>query len=141
MLLEFSVYRQVNSDSLHQFPFVGVSRLTSRIINIHEQCIWISEGSDTLFFEPDYRPSLKKIRCNLSQIDELVKAYIGPNDFGIVVRFNEEKHITLTYQSPTNERSKDYDIFIGYPDERAQELIEKLYPLMEGLKESVFSLN
>lgn len=137
MFLNFYLYRLANVDSMHHYTHVGVSNLTSRIISIHEAGIEISERAETLFFEPDYSKTSFTLRCDLGKIDSLVKAYIGPLEYGILVRFNEEKHITLTYHSPTNERAKDYDIFLGYPDSRAEQLIKDIYPMMEILKESV----
>ena len=136
MLLNFYLYRLVNLDSMHHYTYVGVSNLTSRIISIHEAGIEIAERAETLFFETDYAKTSHTLHCDLGKIDKLVKAYIGPLEYGMLVRFNEEQHITLTYHSPTNERAKDYDIFLGYPDSRAEQLIEKIYPFMEILKES-----
>ena len=74
---------------------------------------------------------------DLALLDSLVKNYIGPLDYNILTRFNEEKHITLTYHSPTNEGPKDYDIYSGYPNERAIQLIEAVYPMMQKLRESM----
>ena len=137
MPIGFQLYMQVNHDTVHYYPYVGVNNETSRIINICEANIEISERDDNLFHEPDYLPTSRSFEFDLVNLDQLVKAYIGPLDYRIIVRFNEYQHITLTYHSPTNEAPKDYDIFSGYPDKRALQLIKDIYPLMEAVKQTV----
>ncbi|MEO8171582.1 MAG: hypothetical protein ABI581_00810 [Sediminibacterium sp.] len=139
MLISFRIYLLVNKDAVSLFPYAATSTGTNRLIFISEEELLIIDPSDALFFETDYLPTSRSFEFDLDELDTLVKKYIGPLDYNIVTRFNEEKHITLTYHSPNNEGPKDYDIFTGYPEKRAQKLVEDVYPLMEVIKETVLT--
>ncbi len=134
----FDIYMLHNPDSPHGYPYVGISAQSNRIINICEEHIHILDTTDTLFFESDYLPTYRSFTMDLEKLDTLVNAYTGQDSYRIITRFNEEKHITLTYHSPTNESPKDYDIFIGYPEKRAIQLIADIYPLMESVVNTVY---
>jgi hypothetical protein len=134
----FNLYMLHNPDSPHGYPYVGINPLSNRIINICEEHIHILDRTDTLFFESDYLPSYRSFELDLDLLDNLVNNYTGQQEYRIITRFTAEKHITLTYHSPTNEGPKDYDIFTGYPEKHAQQLVENIYPLMETIKEKVF---
>ncbi len=139
MPLEFQLYMQVNPDAGHYYPYVGVSKQTSRIINISSTHMDISEAADNLFHEPDYLLTSRSFEFDLEHFDHLIHTYIGNHEYRIIVRFNKHKHATLTYHSPTNESAKDYDIFLGYPEKRAVQLIADIYPIMQKVKEFVLS--
>ncbi|MES2373598.1 MAG: hypothetical protein V4557_13540 [Bacteroidota bacterium] len=139
MLISFRLYLLVNKDGASLYPYAATSAETSRLVFISEDDVLIIDPSDALFFETDYLPTSRSFELDLDGLDVLVKNYIGPLDYNIITRFNEEKHITLTYHSPNNEGPKDYDIFTGYPEKRAQKLVEDVYPLMEAIKETVFT--
>ncbi len=141
MLITFRLYLLVNKDTLLVYPYAATSAMDSRLIFISEEDVLIIDPSDALFFETDYLPTSRSFEFDLDALDILVKKYIGPLDYNIITRFTEEKHITLTYHSPTNEAPKDYDIYIGYPDARAEKLVETIYPLMESIKQTVFQLS
>jgi hypothetical protein len=140
MPILFHLYMQLNSDAAHSYQYVGVSSETGRIISINTKQADISESADTLFHEGDYMPTSRSFHFDLSLFDELIKNYIGPLDYSILIRFNKHKHVTLTYHSPTNERPKDYDIFLGYPEKRAIKLIADIYPMIEGIKRLILSV-
>ena len=133
----FQLYLLINPDAPVRYPYMAISKETHRIIFISEEQVNILDPSDILFFETDYLPVARSMEFDLALLDSLVKNYIGPLDYNILTRFNEEKHITLTYHSPTNEGPKDYDIYSGYPNERALQLIEAVYPMMQKLRESM----
>lgn len=126
----------VNPDAAYSHPYVAISNSTSRIIHICEAHIEIMDASDSHYFEGNYMPTSRSITFNLDLLDELIKNYTGQETYKIITRFTEEKHSTLTYHSPTNEAPKDYDIFVGYPDERTEVLVEEIYPLMFAAKEA-----
>ena len=133
----FQLYLLINPDAPVRYPYMAISKETHRIIFISEEQVNILDPSDILFFETDYLPVARSMEFDLALLDSLVKNYIGPLDYNILTRFNEEKHITLTYHSPTNEGPKDYDIYSGYPNERALQLIDAVYPMMQKLRESM----
>ena len=135
MPVHFQLYLLINPDAPVRYPYAAISKETQRIILIAEEQVNILDPSDILFFETDYLPLMRSIEFDLGLLDTLVKNYIGPLDYHILTRFNEEKHITLTYHSPTNEAPKDYDIYIGYPNECALQLIEAVYPMMQKIRE------
>jgi hypothetical protein len=135
----FDLYMLHNPDSPHGYPYVGVGAGSNRIINICEEHIHILDTADTLFFETDYLPTYRSFELDTDMLSRLVNTYTGQQEYNIITRFNEEKHITLTYHSPTNEGPKDYDIFTGYPDHRAQKLVEDVYPIMEAVRLVVYS--
>ena len=139
MPISFQLYLLVNKDAVSHYPYAATSTATNRLMFISEEDVLIIDPSDALFFETDYVPVSRSFEFDLEGLDILVKKYIGPLEYNIITRFNEEKHITLTYHSPNNEGPKDYDIFTGYPEKRAQKLVEDIYLLMEGVKEEVLS--
>lgn len=133
----FQLYLLINPDAPVRYPYVAISKDSPRIMFISEEQVNILDPSEILFFETDYIPVTGFIEFDLALLDSLVKQYIGPLDYSILTRFNEEKHITLTYHSPTNEAPKDYDIYLGYPDDRALKLVQAIYPMIEKLKELI----
>src|SRR5882757_9415446 len=137
MPIFFHLYLLVNKDAVSHYPYAATSTATDRLIFISEEDVLIIDPSDALFFETDYLPTSRSFEFDLEGLDTLVKKYIGPLEYNIITRFNEEKHITLTYHSPNNEGPKDYDIFTGYPEKRARKLVQDVYPLMEAIKEIV----
>ena len=137
MPILFQLYLLINPDAPIRYPYVAICKQTHRIIFISEEQVTILDPSDILFFETDYLPVARSMEFDLALLDSLVKNYIGPLDYNILTRFNEEKHITLTYHSPTNEGPKDYDIYSGYPNERALQLIDAVYPMMQKLRKSM----
>jgi hypothetical protein len=138
MLISFRLYLLVNKDGASLYPYAATSTETNRLIFISEEDVLIIDPSDALFFETDYLPTSRSFEFDLEGLDTIGKKLYRPLEYNIVTRFNEEKHITLTYHSPNNEGPKDYDIFTGYPEKRAQKLVEDVYPLMEAIKETVF---
>ena len=138
MPVSFQLYLLVNNDALMRYPYVAVSEGIERIIFISEEQLVIIHPEDAVFFETDYITTSRSFEFDLEAFDVLIKNYIGPLEYNIIIRFNEEKHITLTYHSPTNEGPKDYDIFTGYPEKRARKLVEDVYPIIESIKEIVF---
>jgi hypothetical protein len=139
MSVQFDLYMLHNPDSPHGYPYVAISPHSNRIVNICEEHIHILDTADTLFFETDYLPTYRSFELDNGLLSTLVNSYTGQQEYNIITRFNEAKHITLTYHSPTNEGPKDYDIFIGYPEKRAQKLVEDVYPMMQAIREIVFN--
>ena len=137
-MVVFDLYLLHNPDSPHGYPYVGISHHSKRIINICEEHIHILDREDTLFFESDYLPVYRRFSIDLTALDRLVNTYTGQDHYSLIARFNEVKHITLTYHSPTNESLKDYDIFTDYPSPRAQELIADVYPMMDDIRKEIF---
>ncbi len=137
MPLHFQLYLLINPDAPIRYPYVAISNETKRIIFISEEQVTILDPADILFFESDYQLLTHSFAFDLILLDTLVKNYIGPLDYSILTRFNEDKHITLTYHAPTNEAPKDYDIYLGYPNERALQLIERIYPMMEDISKVI----
>jgi hypothetical protein len=141
MPILFRLYLLISKDSPLIYPYVATSESDKRLMFISEEDVLIVDPSDALFFETDYLPLSRSFEFDMDELDKLVKNYIGPLDYHIITRFNEEKHITLTYHSPTNEAPKDYDIYVGYPEARARKLVEDIYPLMTAVKQTVFQLS
>jgi hypothetical protein len=137
MPVHYQLYQLNNPDAPIRYPYVAISKETDRIILISEEQVTILDPSEILFFESDYLPLANSFAFDLTLLDTLVTNYIGPLDYTILTRFNEEKHITLTYHSPTNEAPKDYDIYLGYPNERAQTLVKAVYPMFETVRETI----
>ncbi len=133
----FQLYLLINPDAPVRYPYVAISKQTQRIILISEQQVNILDPAEILFFESDYLPVTQTLEFDLELLDTLIQNYIGPLDYNMLTRFTKEKHITLTYHSPTNEAPKDYDIYIGYPDDRAQELVERVYPMIQKIVEAI----
>ena len=130
----FQLHLLINTGEYPQYPYVATCPETTRIIVLCDEHIGIIEKEDTVFFQDDYMPVSRNFEFDLPMIDSWIKAYTNQDEYSLLNRFGEEKHITLTYHSPTNESPKAYDIFENYPEERARELVKKLYPLMAGLK-------
>ncbi|MES2003127.1 MAG: hypothetical protein V4450_01300 [Bacteroidota bacterium] len=57
---------------------------------------------------------------DIDLLDQLVENYTGRSEYALLTRFTTDKQMTLTYHAPTNERAKDYDLYIGYPDHKAE---------------------
>jgi hypothetical protein len=130
----------VNTHSPHGYPYVAINPATRPIINISEEHISIVDPIDSYYLEDDYMPTSRSVEFDLERLDKLVADYIGPHEYNIITRFIPEKHTTLRYHSPTNESPKDYDIYLGYPDERAEKLVETVYEMMKTLKEMAFEV-
>ena len=133
MPVSFQLYLLINPDAPVRYPYVAISKQTPRVIFISDEQINILDPAEILFFESDYVPLMRSFDFDMGLLDTLVKDYIGPLDYAILTRFNELKHITLTYHSPTNESPKDYDIYLGYPSETALTLIEAVYPMIHEI--------
>jgi len=140
ILLLFDLFMLHNPDSPHGYPYVAISNESNRILNICDEHIHILNREDTLFFESDYLPMYKQLQVEITKLDELINTYTHMDHYNIIARFNDVRHVTLTYHSPTNEGPKDYDIFIGYPSERAQKLIRDIYPMLEAIRTEVTGL-
>lgn len=134
MSTSFRLYMLVNTDTPAPYPYVAIDPATSRIINICEEHISLVDPVDSYYLESDYVPTSRSVSFDIALLDSLVADYIGPHEYNIITRFTPEKHITLRYHSPTNEAPKDYDIYVGYPDSRAEKLVEEVYGMMELLK-------
>lgn len=137
--VRFDLYMLFNPDSPHGYPYVALNPQSPRIINIHDSHVRIMDKADTLFYETDYLPTNRFIDIDMDRLDLLVNTYTGQQEYNIITRFIEEKHITLTYHSPTNEGPKDYDIFTGYPEQRARKLVEDLFPMMLAVRDAVYA--
>ncbi len=136
----FQLHMLLNADMPYAYPYVAVSTGTDRVLQVHQEHINILRAGDSSFFETDYLLTSRNVAFNLALLDKLVKDYTGQDEYRLIARFNEERHVTITYHSPNNESPKDYDIFLGYPSQRAEQLIAALYPLMEQLKKDVLEL-
>ena len=134
MSIHFQLYLLINPDAPVRYPYVAISKETERVIFISQEQVNILDPAEILFFETDYIPLSRSFEFDLGILDLLVTNYIGPLDYSILIRFNEDRHITLTYHSPTNEAPKDYDIYEGYPNKRAIELIGSVYPMIEKIR-------
>ncbi len=135
--MRFQLHILINTGEYPQYPYVATCAETSRIIVLCDEHIGIIEKEDTVFFEDDYMLVSRTIEFDLPMVDAWIKTYTNQDEYSLLTRFGEEKHITLTYHSPTNESPKAYDIFENYPEERARELVKKLYPLMTGLRDEI----
>jgi hypothetical protein len=135
--MRFQLYLLVNPDGANRYPYVGMQESSERLIQISNGQISIVDKQASAFFEQDYMPTSRWLDFDLEQLDRNVQSYIGPFEYDILVHFNEEKHIVLTYHSPTNEAPKSYDIFDGYPEARARKLVDELYPVFLAARESV----
>ncbi|MDE3252691.1 MAG: hypothetical protein KGO92_07775 [Bacteroidota bacterium] len=138
MPLTFHLYLLLYPDAHPQYPYVAISKEAERILLIAEEQTHLLDPSEIIFFPDDYQLTSRTLSLDLSLLDEWVGNYTGQTVYRLLTRFTEEKHITLTYHAPTNEGPKDYDIYLGYPDPRAEALVEKIYPVMLSIKESVF---
>ncbi|MCW3088466.1 MAG: hypothetical protein JWQ78_1852 [Sediminibacterium sp.] len=130
----FQLFMLVNAHTPHSYPYVAINPAIGRIINICEEHIAIVDPLESYYVEKDYMPTSRTLAFDLELLDKMVADYIGPHEYNIVTRFTPEKHTTLRYHSPTNEGPKDYDIYLGYPDQRAEKLVEEVYLMMEEAK-------
>jgi hypothetical protein len=133
----WQLYIKHNTESAHPFLYTAAQPGNNRIISISEEYLSIAEKTDTLFFENDYLLTSRSLAFDLSLIDEPVRRYIHMQDYSLLAHFVEYKHMVLRYHSPTNEGPKDYDIFLGYPEPRAIQLIEEIYPTLEIFRNEV----
>lgn len=133
--MEFRLMIAVTEQSGPFYPYVAVSEQTDRLINISTDRIEILKREDAAYFEEDYMSTSRCLEVDLAEIDRLVKDYIGPFEFRMLVNLNEHKHMVLTYHSPTNEAPKDYDIFDGYPEKRARDLVDTLFPVFVKMRD------
>jgi hypothetical protein len=141
MPTSFQLHILVDTGLPYTYTYVGVSAESSKILQIHKEQINIANREDSTFFETDYLPTSRTIAFDLALIDQLVLNYTNQTEYRLLARFNEEKHLTLTYHSPNNEAPKDYDVFLGYPSQRAEQLIADIYPLLEALKQEVLQMD
>lgn len=141
MPLTFQLYILVNAGLPYTYPYVAISTESNKILQVHTEQINIASREDSTFFETDYVPTSRYIAFDLALIDQFVLNYTNQTEYRLLARFNEEKHLTLTYHSPNNEAPKDYDIFLGYPSQRAERLISDIYPLLESLKQEVLMMD
>jgi hypothetical protein len=138
MSVTFQLYLLLHPDTHPQYPYVAISEETKRILLIAEEQIHLLDPEEILFFQEDYQLTSRTLQVDLSLLDAWISDYTGQTEYRLLTRFTEEKHITLTYHAPTNEGPKDYDIYMGYPETRAENLVTKIYPLMLEIKQSVF---
>jgi hypothetical protein len=141
MSFPFQLHILINADLPYTYTYVGVSASSKKILQVHKEQINIANREDSTFFETDYLATSRLIEFDLALIDQLVLNYTNQTEYRLLARFNEEKHLTLTYHSPNNEAPKDYDIFLGYPSQRAEQLIADIYPLLKALKQEVLQLD
>lgn len=134
--MRFQLYLLVDAESANSYPYVGIAAGFSRIMQISNEQISIVDRYASAFFEQDYLPTSRWLDFDLESLDAKVHNYIGPFEYDLLVHFNEEKHMVLTYHSPTNEAPKSYDIFDGYPEPRARKLVDELYPVFLAARES-----
>jgi len=136
----FQLYLQVNAGSLHPYPYAALSADTDRLIHFSDENIAIAKSEESWFIEMDYVPTSRFFPFPLDMLDQWVEEYTGQREYMLVARFTEHRHVTLTYHSPTNEGPKDYHIFEGYPDPRAEELIGRIYSLLEDARRMVWNV-
>lgn len=141
MPFTFQLHMLVDADMPYAYPYVAVCDSTDKVLQVHAEQVNIANKEDSTFFETDYLPTSRHIAFDLELVDKLVLNYTNQTEYRLLARFNEEKHMTLTYHSPNNEAPKDYDIFLGYPSQRAEQLIHDIYPLLEALKQEVLQMD
>lgn len=139
--MQFRLYLLAATDGESLYPYVGVSDTTNRILQIAENHIKILAYEDADFFETDYLLTSRFVEFDLALLDKLVVEYIHIPEYSILILLNEYKHIVLNYLSPNNESRKDYDIFDGYPEPRAQKLVDAVYPMVLALQKEVMADN
>jgi hypothetical protein len=135
--MRFQLFLLIDPEGVNRYPYVAIAEGSERLIQISSEQISVVNKLASGYFEQDYIPTSRWLDFDLEQLDQLVQDYIGPFDYDLLVRFNEEKHMVLTYHSPTNEAPKSYDIFDGYPEPRARKLVDELYPVFLAARESV----
>lgn len=137
--MRFNLYQLNNIDAPQKYPYVAIHPGKAYILFIAEEQVHLLDPSEILFFPEDYVVTGHSVELDLERVSRAIRDYTGQKEFRLLLRFNEEKHCTITYHSPTNESAKDYDIFIGYPDPRAEQLIAAIYPLFTLIRDAVFS--
>ncbi|HEX7691636.1 MAG TPA: hypothetical protein VF408_04575 [Sediminibacterium sp.] len=136
--MQFRLYLLTDTDGLSRYPYVGISTDTPRIVQIAESHIKILDRADADFLEAEYTPTSRSISFDMPDFDRYVVAYIHIPEYSILIYFNEYRHMVLNYLSPNNESRKDYDIFDGYPEPRARQLVAALYPIALSVRDQVF---
>lgn len=135
--MRFQLYLLIEWEDINRYPYVGIAEGSDLTMQISNEQISIVDRHGSAFFEQDYLPTSRWIDLDTEHLNRLVHDYIGPFEYDLLVHFNEEKHMVLTYHSPTNEAPKSYDIFDGYPEPRARKLVDELYPVFLAVREEV----
>lgn len=138
--MQFRLYLLAATDGESLYPYVAVSDDTHRILQVADSHIKILSREDADFFEVDYLLTSRTIHFDLEAMDKMVVEYIHIADYSILIFLNEYKHIVLNYLSPNNESRKDYDIFDGYPEPRAQQLVEAIHPMAVTIWKDVYEM-
>lgn len=136
--MHFNLYQLSNADAPQKYPYVATNPEVPDILFIAEEQMHLLDPSEILFFPEDYAATGRSIELDLESLNKAIFDYTGQKTYRLLLRFNDEQHCTITYHAPTNESAKDYDIFMGYPDPRAEQLIREIYPMFELIREIVF---
>ncbi|GAC1398578.1 MAG: hypothetical protein NVSMB63_18690 [Sediminibacterium sp.] len=133
MPTRFQLYILINRNDLHQYPYVGISNETPRMVNICEEHIIIEPKVSQLFFITNYQLTSRFFYLDLASLDDMVERHVGCREYEIITRFLDFKYITLTYGDPAGDQQKEQDIYADDPDERAMQLVQHVYPMMEDI--------
>lgn len=136
--MHFNLYRLINADAPQKYPYVATNPGVPEILFMAAEQMHLLDPSEILFFPEDYTATGQTIELDLERLNNALFAYTGQKVYRLLLQFTDERHCTITYHAPTNESAKDYDIFMGYPDPRAEQLIREIYPMFESIRDMVF---
>ncbi|HVZ26530.1 MAG TPA: hypothetical protein VG842_10765 [Sediminibacterium sp.] len=134
----FPLYLLIHTETALRYPYVLVDGEGEQLILVAKQQVLLARKADLLFYLSDYLPTSRQVDFDLPFLLESLRAYTGFETLRLCVRFGQIRHTTITYHSPVNEAPKDYDIYAGYPDEKARRLLNQIYPLFLRLRRETF---
>lgn len=138
----FRLYLLIDSQSLHDYPYIALSDASDWIISICDEHIYIdSRGRTAIDLEADYIATSRVIPINISLILRLVDLFVGSDDCSITARFSEDKHVTLTHHLPYLNRCVDHDLYDDGSNLTAEIVITRLLPIMEQIRAAARTLD
>lgn len=137
----FRLYLLINSQSLHDYPYIALSDASDWIISICDEHIYIDSRRRTAIdLEADYIATSRVIPIDISLILSLVDMFAGTDDCSITARFREDKHVTLTHHLPHLNRCVDYDLYDDGASLTAEIVVTRLLPIMEQIRAAARNL-
>lgn len=134
----YPLYLLIHNDTGLRYPYVLTIPGEKQVILIAKQQVLLAKTDDIPFYLSDYLPTSRQLDFDLPALLDRLHQYTGFETMRLCVRFGRLRHTTITYHSPVNESPKDYDIYAGYPDEKARMLLQQIYPQCLDLRRKAF---
>ena len=120
-----------------KFPFIGSAEGRDYHLHITQNHIIFFEGKDTHYHEIDYINTGRIVDLNVALINSLVKDYISPCPFELIVWLDRNPHIIIYPQKFPIESTKAIAIMKGHPEKKACYLRDTLIGMMRSVLDAV----